>query len=143
MHIFRRHGYSMSCIAVYFRFIRVILLCSKNYEYFCGAQNYELEIRLHQNISANNLREGVRSIVGIGKIGKLLRLKILNASQKSKIQFPRLSFNCHKSTRISTHACPNHFDNQVICLNKKRNRKFAIESIAFGIANRPLTDIRY
>ena len=42
-------------IVEYFGFSLLALLCSKNYDYFC-VQNYELEIRLHENIPAKNLR---------------------------------------------------------------------------------------
>ena len=87
----------MSGIAVYFRFSHLTLLSIKNYEYFC-VQNYELELRLFHNDADYGGARGVLLSVGIGKNRQ--QLKILNASQKSKIQFPRLSVNFHKSTRL-------------------------------------------
>ena len=66
LHIFRRRGYSMFRIAVYFRFSHLTLLSIKNYEYFC-VQNYELELRLLHNDADYGGARGVLLSVGIGK----------------------------------------------------------------------------
>ena len=46
------------------------------------------------------LREVYFPVLAKVKTGKLRQLKILKASQKSEIQFTRLSVNFHKSTRL-------------------------------------------
>jgi len=90
----------MSGIAAYIRFIRLRLPRSKNYEYFC-AQNYNSGIRLlHEYFRLWGCEKVYFPELAEVKTGKLRQLKILNGNQKSKIQFPRLSVNSHKSTRL-------------------------------------------